>query len=282
MGFDSGDLSSIKKVTSKRSLWTDFYHTMLRLRWWQFFCCFIFGYLLINALFASIYYFGGDSIQNANPDSYWDAFLFSFQTSSTIGYGRLVPNSTLAHFVMIFDTLSGMIFVAIATGMAFAKFSRPTARVLFSHNMLIAKVNGAPMLMFRLGNTRRGNIIDAEIKVVMSKPVKTKEGMSFRKIEDLKLVRDHSPLFGITWNVMHPIDSESPLYNMPLEKIQSGGINFIISLTGIDDVYSQTVHDRHIYLGNQVINAKMFKDVMEIDSKGGAIVNYQNFHEVIS
>lgn len=258
----------------------DFYHTLLRMPWWLFFICFIFFYLLINAFFASIYYFSGDNILNANPESYWDAFFFSFQTSATIGYGYLLPKTILAQMVVMLDTLSGLFFVALATGLAFAKFSRPTSKVLFSKNILVSSLYGKKTLMFRMGNARHSQIIDAKVVVVMVIPEITPEGQSFRRIYDIPLIRSHSPLFSLGWTVMHHIDENSPVNKVSKEQLLSENINFIISITGMDDVFSQNIYDRYIYYGRDITYDKYFANVMGVDSKGGSFIDYRRFHEL--
>lgn len=258
----------------------DFYHSLMRMNWLQFSLLFSFTYLLINSFFASLYYLGGDSILNADPLNYWEAFLFSFQTSTTIGYGFYLPQTTLAHIIVIFDSISGILFVAIATGMAFSRFSRPTARVLFSKNLVISNINGKRTLMFRMGNARHSQIIDAQVKVVMTRPEVTTEGQSMRRIYDLQLVRSSSPLFSLSWTVMHEITPESPLYEMEEKVLMSREINFIISMTGIDDVFSQTIYDRYMYWGDSLLLGKRFVDVMGIESNGEAYIDYNCFHKV--
>ncbi|MCB1172034.1 MAG: hypothetical protein KDK39_00640 [Leptospiraceae bacterium] len=237
------------------------------------------AYLLINTLFAALYYVGGDTILHADPDSFWQAFVFSFQTSTTIGYGYYLPKNNFAHVVVILDSISGILFVAIATGLAFAKFSRPTARVMFSRNMIVTRMDDQPVLMFRMGNARNGQIIDANVKVVVTIPQITKEGQNIRRVYDLKLVRNNSPLFSIGWTVMHTIDADSPIFGFSESEISNRNITFVISLTGIDEVFSQTVYDRHIYQGDEIQWHKHFVDVIETDAKGNTVINYHNFHK---
>lgn len=272
---------NIKRIGTPPNRVGDFYHNLMRMPWWQFFILFSITYLAINIFFASLYFFEGSNILNARPDSFWDAFLFSFQTSSTIGYGHLLPKTNYAHAVVIFDSLSGILFVAIATGLAFAKFSRPSARVLFTKNIILTHMNGQKALQFRMGNARKSEIVSAEIEFIMSRPETTKEGMSFRKIYDLKLERNHSPLFSFSWLVTHVIDETSPLYSYEINDYKEAQLIFIVSLTGIDDIFSQTVHNRNFYIGDDVIEAKQFQDVMGVDSQGIAYIDYSIFHNTI-
>lgn len=270
----------IHKKGLKKNYLTDNYHSLMKMSWLEFILLFISSYLLINCLFASLYYFTGDNILNAQNDSFWDAFVFSFQTSATIGYGYLLPKTTLANIIVVFDAISGVLFVAIATGLAFAKFSRPSGRVLFTKNMILTKFDGQDVLMFRIGNARNSKVIDAHIKVVLSRPELTKEGISMRRMHNLKLTRESSPLFSLSWTVMHVIDEDSPMRGYDFSTISSEDINFIISLTGIDDVFSAVVYDRCIYLAKDIVFAKSFQNIMETNKKGELVINYACFHEV--
>jgi len=275
---DSSGMLAIKRLGISTD--GDLYHSLMKMTWKQFFCFFSLTYFIINSIFAFLYYMGGDVILNATPDSYWDAFIFSFQTSSTIGYGHFVPKTNYAHFIVMLDTISGILFVAIATGIAFGKFSRPTARVLFSKNLIINNMNGKRTLMFRMGNARSNQIVDAHINAVMTKPEVTLEGQSMRKIYDLKLVRDNSPLFSLSWTVMHTIDETSPLFKMSDDEVLKGSTIFIVSLSGVDDVFSQLVYDRHVDFGTDIKEGKSFEDVMRINEMGETYIDYTRFHDL--
>jgi len=289
--FESHDPFAVRRTDHKQfqiqrygfdhNILGDFYYHLLSIPWWQFFIAFSAAYLLLNGFFASIYYFAGDNILNADPESYWDAFFFSFQTSATIGYGHMVPKSTFANVVILFDTISGLIFVAIATGLAFAKLSRPTARVLFSKNILVNTLDGKKTLMFRLGNARTSQILDAEIHAVLTRPEVSPEGISMRRIYDLKLIRNRSPLFTLSWTVMHTIDSSSPLNGLSEENIRKMALNIIISISGVDDVFSQSVYDRYIYWSDDFAFDKNFADVMGIHPKKGPFIDYHKFHDLV-
>ncbi len=259
----------------------DFYHLLMQMTWKQLFALFSSSYFILNSIFASLYYIGGDVILNADPGSYWDAFVFSFQTSSTIGYGHFTPKTNYAHFIVMLDAISGILFVALATGIAFGKFSRPTARVLFSENVLLNLMNGQETLMFRMGNARRNQIVDANVTVVMTRPETSLEGVEMRRIYDLKLVRKNSPLFSLSWTVMHVVDEDSPLFHMSEEEIKNEQIMFIVSITGVDDAFSQIIYDRHLYFGGDVESGKQFVDVMRIDETGQSYIDYTRFHDLV-
>ena len=176
------------------SYFKDIYHIVLVTSWVEFFAVVTLLYISMNLFFAGLYFMGGDSILNADPNSFWDAFVFSFQTSTTIGYGHMRPANSYADMVVILDTLSGLIFVAITTGLAFAKFSKPTAMVLFTENAVIHQYEGSQTLFFRVANARDSHIADASIEASVVKEEVSREGVVMQRIRDLKLVRHKSPL----------------------------------------------------------------------------------------
>ena len=272
---------NIKKVGLKKSFLDDFYHTLMKMSWVQYFAFFILGYLSVNCFFATIYYLGGDNIINAKANSFWEAWLFSFQTSTTLGYGYMLPKTAFANVVVIFDALSGILFVALSTGMAFSKFSRPTSRVIFSDKMILCQFNGKNTLMFRIGNARSSHIVDAELRVVALLPETTLEGVKMKRLYELPLVTSKTPIFGISLVAMHIIDQESPLYKFGKEQIHEKELSFVVSFTGIEDVFSQSVHARKIYSYEHVVEAKKFEDILVENAAGDMVLDYQKFHKVI-
>lgn len=275
-----GKSLQFKKVGLSAGFFEDIYYNILTMTWLSFIICFFGGYLLINGFFASLYFISGDNLLNVNPTSYWEAFVFSFQTSASIGYGYFLPKTDLAHFIVMFDSMSGMLFVALATGIAFGKFSRPSSMVMFSKNMLINKQDGKEVLSFRIGNSRESHIVDASVKVAVSVLRTTAEGETMRRIYDLDLTRSESPLFGLSWTVMHPIDESSLIYHLPQHELFSEETFFIVSLSGIDEAFAHVVYDRHIYKGSDLLQDKYFLDVMDVDAQGNSVIDYSNFDKV--
>jgi len=276
----NGKSFEYKKMGLEQPMFRDLYHNLLRANWLSLVCIFFTGYMLINSIFASLYFFSGDNLLNVDTNSFWDAFVFSFQTSASIGYGHYLPKTDLAHAIVILDSMSGILFVALATGLAIGKFSRPTAMVMFSKNILINNRDGKRTLIFRIGNSRDSQIVDASVKVVVAFRERTAEGQSMRKLYDLELVRSTSPLFALSWMVMHEIDQNSPLAQLKEEELQSPDVFFIVTLNGIDDVFSQLVYDRHAYLGSDILLDRYFADVMGEDMTGDFYIDYNKFDDL--
>ncbi len=185
---------------------SDLYHWLLSLSWQKFLLLITVFYLVINLIFAVAYLTAGEGIANAKPGSFKDAFFFSIQTLSTVGYGSLYPETLYAQILVTIEVWIGLLLVAILTGLMFARFSRPTARVLFSKVAVICPFDGVPTLMFRAANRRQNQILEAQIQVSLVRNEISSEGHFMRRFYDLDLLRSQTPIFGLSWQVMHPID----------------------------------------------------------------------------
>lgn len=272
---------NVKRMGMKKSFFKDIYHLVLAATWFEFFLVNTTLYLCMNMFFATLYMWGGDNILNAGVGSYWDAFVFSFQTSTTIGYGHYIPANAYADAIVILDTLSGIIFVAITTGLAFAKFSRPTANVLFSERCVIHKYEGKKTLFFRVANARDSHIADATIDASIIMAEKSQEGVTMQRIRDLKLVRSKSPIFALSWTVMHIIDETSPLLTLTWEDLVERNVRIVISLTGIDDWSSQLVHSTHLYKYEEIVYNMKFADILIDNHDDSITMDYSRFNELV-
>jgi len=269
----------IRKGVS-HSNWRDPYHLILTIDWPGFFGLTVASYVATNALFALLYLAGGDSIKNARPGSFLDAFSFSVQTMATIGYGAMYPQTDYANILVSIEALVGLMGVAMVTGLMFARFSRPTARVLFSNVAVITPHNGVPTLIFRTANERRNQILEAQIGVSLLRNEVTTEGESMRRFYDLKLVRNQTRNFSLSWTVMHQIDESSPLYGETAESLIEAEMDIVVTLTGLDETVSQTIHARHYYLSEEVLWNMRFVDIFYTKPDGRRVIDYNRFHDV--
>lgn len=272
--------STIKKLGLPRFNWADPYHLLLTMPWPQFLALICIVYLFANVLFALAYVAGGDSIINARPGSFADAFFFSTQTMATIGYGIMAPRTAYAHILTVIESLVGLLGLAIATGLMFARFSRPTARVIFSRAVVIRPFDGIPTLMFRIANQRHNRILEAQIRVSLLQDERTVEGDTIRRFHDLALVRSQTPVFALTWTVMHKIDAGSILSGASLEDLKKVEAEILVTLTGLDETFSQTVHARHSYFSHDIHWNKRFVDIFGPPVDGVRHIDYTRFHDV--
>ena len=150
-------------------------------------------------------------IAGQRPGSFIDLFFFSVQTLSTVGYGQMAPKTLAANVVVTIEAFVGLFNLAIATGLLFARISRPTARVMFSERAVITTFEGVPTLIFRAANQRRNRIVEAEVTISLARDMTTREGGSIRRFQELPALRSKSPIFYLSWQIMHRIDASSPL-----------------------------------------------------------------------
>ena len=258
----------------------DLYHQLLTWSWTRLFASLGALYVGINALFALLYLaLGPGAIENARPGSFADAFFFSFDTMATIGYGDKVPRGIPANLLSLVQVMLGMAGLAVTTGLVFAKFARPTARVLFSRVAVIHPFDGVPSLIFRMANARANQIVEAELTVVAIRPERTVEGETVRKVYDLKLRRARSSLFSLSWMAVHPITPESPFSGLDAAALERAPFNVMVSVSGIDEHLGQTVHARHAYGPADLVFGRRFADILEVLPDGSAVIDYRRFHD---
>jgi inward rectifier potassium channel len=257
----------------------DVYHFLISARWTQLLALYAVAFVAINGVFALLYGLGGDCIEHAN--SLLDDFFFSVQTMCTIGYGAMAPDGLYANLLATGEAFLGVVTFSIATGIAFAKFSRPTARVLFSDVAVIRPwPDGHPALQFRMGNLRGNRIIEARISATL---VRTEEvdGEVLRRFHDLPLLRSNATFFALSWVATHVIDAASPLHGQTRDDLERSESEIIVSLLGIDESFQQTVHARHSYVAAELRWNARFADVLARDTDGRRLVDYAHFHDVL-
>lgn len=281
LAFNSGRFE-VDRLGLWHSYWRDPYHLLLTIPWPGFILLLVLGFALINGCFALLYLIGHDSIANAKPGSFGDAFFFSVQTFASIGYGFLYPQTTYADIVATIEALFSILSIALMTGLAFARFSQPTARVVFSQVAVVTTYNGVPTLMLRVGNHRYNQIIEAEVRLYLMLDELSSEGHFLRRLYDLKLVRERTSSFTLTWTIMHPIDQDSVLWGVTQPMLEKVKAQLNVSLTGIDETVSQSIHARHSYGYQEILWDTRFVDMISRDEGGHRYLDFSKFHEVIS
>ena len=201
------------------------------------------------------------------------------QTLATIGYGRWAPVSTYANSVVTIETLIGVSTIAVFTALAFARFARPTAQIVFSHNLVVTAFDGVPTLIMRVANERDNQILEARVTLSILRDEVTAEGVYFRRLHDLALVRDHTPVFGMTFQVMHKLDAKSPLYGYTPEKLEADWVEVIALVTGLDETMMQNVHARASYDSSEILFGRRFADIFGYLPDGRQAMDYRKFHE---
>ena len=258
----------------------DAYHQLLSMSWPAFLTLLVGVYLGISFVFALLYAMipGGISNSSGTLD---ECFFFAIQTMSTVGYGGLAPQTPAAHWLMVTQSIIGFLLTAVSTGLMFAKFSRVQAEVLFSHPALIHIYDGQPVLTFRAANKRNTQIVDAQLNVTLAYNDTTREGIPVRRLYDLELQRQRSPLFSLVWNVYHDITPESPLYGLNKKDLVDRNVSILVTLYGIDDSLGTILHTRHAYDAEQIFFHQRFANIIELKPNGERIIDYQYFHDKV-
>jgi inward rectifier potassium channel len=272
----------VRAIGIKPRFITDLYHELLRASWPQVAALFALCFLAFNMIFAALYWLdpaGLGSIRELDHiPPFWRAFFFSVHTVATIGYGDVYPVSTYANWLVVAEITLGILFFALTTGIVFARFSRPTARILFSDVAVISDVDGTPTLMFRTANQRHNLIFGAaaSVSVVLDETV---GGREMRRFRDLDLVRSVNPVFALTWTVMHPITDASPLRPL-LDGGKLDDLEIVAILSGVDERSGQTIYARWGYGPDDIRWNACFVDILGQAPDGTRTVDYRHFHEV--
>ncbi|HEY9735951.1 MAG TPA: ion channel [Trichocoleus sp.] len=276
-----GEFSDVVRLGDANEPWRDLYHWLLNISWPGFIALTALVYVAVNTLFALAYLLGGEgAIANARPGSFADTFFFSVQTLASIGYGAMYPQTLYANSLVTIEALVGLLLIAMTTGMSFARFSLPRARIVFSNYAVVMPHDGVPTLMFRTANKRRNRILEAQIRVSLVRDEITHEGEFFRRFYDLPLTRSRTPLFGLSWTAMHPITPESPFYGETPDSLARANAEVVIILTGLDETLSQTIHARHSFVADEILWNYRFRDILSRTPDGRRTIDFFSFDEV--
>jgi inward rectifier potassium channel len=258
----------------ERDLWKDVYHNAMTASWPALMGALAAAFLALNFFFALIYDLGAAPIANARRDSFADLFFFSVETTSTVGYGDMHPQTTYGHIVATAENFVGLMLLAMMTGLVFARISRPRARIIFARYPVVSQHNGAPTLMFRLANARGNFISEATAKLWMIGATVSEEGRRIVTFQPMRLIKSENPTLALSWILFHPIDADSPLFGMDEHSLIASEINFVVSLVGFDETSGQTVHARDTFAAQDVRFGHEFVDIISIDDHGMRHIDY--------
>jgi inward rectifier potassium channel len=256
----------------------DIYHRALTIGWLSFLCWGVGLYLTANVIFALLFMLDPSGVANTHAGDFADFFFFSVQTLATIGYGLMAPTSHYTNIMVSIEALLGMMFNALSTGLVFARFSRPNARVLFSNVAVIARQDDKMTFSVRLANRRRSQILAADVEATLVHVVPTSEGHLVRRYDTLKLVRQHSPIFALTFLAEHVLDETSPLFGATPASMEAEEAEIIITVTGLDNITSQTVHASAAYGPENIVWNQRFTDIIRYTNDGYRVIDYRYFH----
>lgn len=274
---------NVRKVGGK---WRDIhpYLHLVSMSWPGFFALVFAAYVVINLLFAGVYYWiGSDQLAGADAPTalgrFLNLFFFSSHTLSTVGYGNIAPRGLAANFVSAFEALTGVLGLAVATGLLFGRVSRPSARIGFSDKMIVAPYQDITALEFRVVNRRSNILIDTEARILLM-TVETVDGVPRRKFEVLKLERDSVLFLATPWTIVHPIDSESPLRGKTAEDLARLQAEVLISIKAFDDTFAQSVQQRYSYRHDEFVWGRRFAPSFYVGTQGDLVIELNKIGEL--
>lgn len=270
----------VERVGLRDKFWTDIYHHALTARWPTFIYVSVIFYILINLLFALLYLCVPGQVSGLGENKLLSLFFFSVQTLSTVGYGGMVPTGGFANAVVAVEVLIGMMINALATGLVFARFARPRARLMFSQKAVIASENGIPALSLRIANLRSSVILAVDVEVALSRLVMTSSGHLARQFDPLPLVQSHMPMLRFAHVLAHVIGPESPLHGKDIAALEREEAEIVVTVTGTDEALGQTVFARTAYSFKHVEHNHRFVDILVSHPSGRIVVDYSRFHDI--
>jgi inward rectifier potassium channel len=257
----------------------DVYHALLRVPWWTAISAIVAGYLALNALFALLYVVTG-GIVNADPTSFLDAFFFSVQTMGTIGYGSMYPATRFANVLVVAESVTGLVVTALATGLVFARFSQTRAQVVFSSKVAIAPLDGVPVLMIRVGNRGRSQIVGATFRATLMRTTRTREGVVIYRTEDLLLTRERAPTLDRSFMILHRIEPGTPLNGETPDSLAATDAELTVAVEGTDETSLQPIHAQHMWLSGSIVWGARLCDVISETPDGDVLLDLRRFHEL--
>jgi inward rectifier potassium channel len=263
------------------NFWADISHRCMTASWPSFIGGAAIVFVAFNAFLALFYWIGDQPIVNVPGGAYIDYLYFSIETLSTAGYGDMHPQTHYGHFIATLELFTGIFSMSLMTGLIFARFARPNARLLFAENPVISMHDGSPTLMVRFANERNTLIGNATARLWLLRNEESKEGRPRRRFTELSLERNESPALVLSWTLFHVIDETSPLYGLSPDDMIAVNIGLVVVVSGYDEVAAQTVHARKAYEHHRIRHGHHYADIMQTLDDGRLKVEYGRFHETV-
>lgn len=265
---DLRGLRAVKVGVSRFNI-GDPYYLILAMRWPTFIATVFLLLLVVNTLFAGLFWLAPNSVSNTQPGSFYDAFFFSVETLATVGYGAMTPATLYGHLIATSEIFVGMFLTALVTGAFFARFARPQPRLVFSDSAVVTPYEGRQALMVRVASRRLQGISEATARISYLRHEPVGE-VRFRRFSDLKLVRHNIPVLSLSWTLIHLVDEESPLWGLSPARMADEAPTLMVSITGFDEAISSTINDRRTYRPEDIRFGHTFDNILR-DLPGGFI-----------
>jgi inward rectifier potassium channel len=261
---------------------TNLYLKMIDTTWPRFFLVVTIVFLAVNVAFAWLYLaIGIGQLQGTESEmsAFVNAFFFSVHTLTTVGYGNVFPRGPSANAVAALEAATGLMVFAVMTGLLYGRFSRPSARILFSNNALIAPYQDGHSLQFRITNARSNTLMNLEARVLLM-TVTNDDGQHKRSFVDLELERRKVYFLPLTWTIVHPIDTTSPLSGKTADDLKSISAEILILLQAFDDSFSQVVHSIYSYRHSEILWGAKFEPAFSVDPQGDLVLDLDRVNEL--
>ena len=272
----------IETLGLSQGFWGDLYHRSMTVYWPVFFGSAAAIFVALNAVFGFLYSLGHEPIANAAENGPLAYFYFSIETLATVGYGDMHPQTNYGHLIATIEIFTGMSFLAVMTGLIFARFSRPRARFVFAKEAVITRHEGRPTLMIRLANARHNTVSRASARLWIIRAERTKEGDQLRRFYEIKLDRSEHPMFVLSWMLFHVIDKDSPLHGVTASDLAEGDALLVLNVGGLDDSSAQQLYARHIYSWRDIRWHYRYKDIASVSPQGRFLLDYTKFDDVVA
>ena len=280
---DSRNLD-IQVQNAPKRLANDAYYNALHTTWGRLLALFTLVFIAFNLTYATLYALDPHGMVNTGQEGdvprFWRDFFFSVHTLATIGYGNVYPQSLYTNIVVVMEAITGLLLQALVTGLVFARFARPTARILFSNVAVVTPFEGVPTIQLRTINQRHNLILEANARASLLRVTRDDQGHMMRRFFDLKLVRSTNPVFALSWTVMHKIEPDSPFHGMSEADLNASGDEIIVVISGTDQSMAQTIHGRAVYTAEDLRWNARFADILTAVEDGRRVLDYGRFHEV--
>ena len=263
------------------SFWADISHRCMTASWPSFIAGAALVFVVFNAIFALFYWIADQPVSNVPDGAYIDYLYFSIETLSTAGYGDMHPQTHYGHFVAAAELFTGIFSMSLMTGLIFARFSRPNARLLFADHPVISSHEGKPTLMIRFVNERHNIIGNATAKLWLLRNEVSSEGGSLRRFYELPLLRNEHPALALSWTIYHVLDEQSPLYGLKTEDFAASDVSLMVVVSGYDVVAAQTIHARKSYDYPAIRFGQRYADILDRAEDGRLRIDYGRFHETL-
>jgi inward rectifier potassium channel len=263
------------------NFWADISHRCMTASWPAFIGGAVLVFVVFNAIFALFYWIGDQPIANVPGGAYIDYLYFSIETLSTAGYGDMHPQTHYGHFVATVELFTGIFSMSLMTGLIFARFSRPNARLLFADHPVVTDHEGKPTLMIRFANERHNIIGNATARLWLLRNEMSREGGASRRFYELPLVRNEHPVLALSWTLYHVLSGESPLYALDANDLAASSVSLVVVVSGYDVVAAQIVHARKSYDHSDILFGHRYADILDTTEDGRLKIDYGRFHETI-